>query len=285
MRSHRPRKRFGQHFLSQAWASKVVAAINPAPGDVFLEIGPGKGALTMPLAAFGAPIVAIEIDRDLASDLAGRVPRNVSVVTGDVLKSDVIPYLSGLEPQRPPELSGYKPAARRIRIVGNLPYNLTSPILFRLAELQSQHQMFYDATLMLQKEVAARQAARSGTRDYGVLTVTMQVHGTLKRGLDLPPGAFKPAPKVQSSVVQLIFGPPPVKIGDPRQFLRVTKAVFSQRRKVLSNALKSVTPRPAEALKEAGIDPRRRPETLTLEELARLAQLCGQSPIQRPEGD
>jgi 16S rRNA (adenine1518-N6/adenine1519-N6)-dimethyltransferase len=272
--NHRPRKRFGQHFLAPAWAGKVVAAINPLPGDVFLEIGPGKGALTMPLAASGAPIVAIEIDRDLSADLATRVPRNVSVVTGDVLTSDVVPYLSGLEPQRPPELAGYKPVARRMRIVGNLPYNLTSPILFRLADLQSQHQMFYDATLMVQKEVATRLAARPGTRDYGVLTVTMQVHGALKRVLDLPPGAFKPAPRVHSSVVQLTFGPPPVKIGDPRQFARLVKAVFGQRRKVLSNALKGVSSRPAEVLREAGVDPRRRPETLTLAELARLAQLC-----------
>jgi 16S rRNA (adenine1518-N6/adenine1519-N6)-dimethyltransferase len=163
-----------------------------------------------------------------------------------------------------------------MRIIGNLPYNLTSPILFRLAELQTSHQMFHDATLMVQKEVADRLAARPGTRDYGVLTVTMQVHGSLRRILDLPPGAFKPAPRVRSAVIQLTFGPSAVRIPDPAHFQRVVKAVFSQRRKVLTNALKNVSKRPLEVLEQAGIDPRRRPETLSLAELARLAQLSAQ---------
>ena len=100
--SHRPRKRFGQHFLAAPWAQKIVNAIAPAPGDVFLEIGPGKGALTFPLAASGAPVLAVEIDRDLVRDLASRLPRNVTVISADVLETDVIPFLSGLEPQRPP---------------------------------------------------------------------------------------------------------------------------------------------------------------------------------------
>ena len=271
-RGHRPRKRFGQHFLADAWAYKVVKAIAPEPGDVFLEIGPGKGALTLPLAASGAPVLAVEIDRDLVRDLASRVPRNVTVVSADVLKTDVVPYLSGLEPSRPPDDHASRPV-RRTRIVGNLPYNLTTPILFHLAEMQAQHRMFADATLMVQKEVADRLAARPGTRDYGVLTVMMEVHGKIRRLLNLPPGAFSPAPKVHSSVIQVTFRPPPVKVSDHRRLERVAKAIFSQRRKMIANSLRTITRDPLPFLKATGIDPKRRPETLTLAELAALTEL------------
>jgi 16S rRNA (adenine1518-N6/adenine1519-N6)-dimethyltransferase len=161
--------------------------------------------------------------------------------------------------------------------VGNLPYNLTSPILFRLAKLQEQHAVFFDATLMVQREVADRLAARPRTKDYGVLTITMQLTGRIERLLNLPPGAFRPAPKVWSSVVRLVFGPPPVRVADRPLFERVVKSIFSQRRKTLSNALKTVVPRPFEVLDAAGIDPQRRPETLSLEELARLTAQCAQA--------
>jgi 16S rRNA (adenine1518-N6/adenine1519-N6)-dimethyltransferase len=279
LRHHRPRKRFGQHFLADAWAQKIVKAIAVEPGDVFLEIGPGKGALTFPLAASGAPVLAVEIDRDLVRDLASRLPPNVTVISADVLKTDVVQYLSGLEPQRPPDNRDAPRPARRTRIVGNLPYNLTTPILFHLAEMQAQHRMFADATLMVQKEVADRLAARPGTRDYGVLTVMMEVHGKIRRLLNLPPGAFRPAPKVHSSVIQLTFGPPPVKISDHRRLEQVAKALFSQRRKMIANSLKTMTRDPLPILKAIGIDPKRRPETLTLKELAALTEL-----LHRPAG-
>jgi 16S rRNA (adenine1518-N6/adenine1519-N6)-dimethyltransferase len=244
-----------------------------------MEIGPGKGALTFPLAASGAPVLAVEIDRDLVRDLASRLPRNVTVVSADVLKTDVVQYLSGLEPQRAPDHRDAGRPARRTRIVGNLPYNLTTPILFHLAELQAQHRMFADATLMVQKEVADRLAARPGTRDYGVLTVMMQVHGKIRRLLNLPPGAFSPPPKVHSSVIQLTFEPAPVKISDHRRLEQVAKALFSQRRKMIANSLKSITRDPLPLLKATGIDPRRRPETLTLTELAALTES-----LHRPAG-
>ena len=266
---HRPRKRFGQHFLAPAWAAKVVAAIAPEPGDVFLEIGPGRGALTLPLAATGVPILAVEIDRDLARALATQAPRNVTLMQGDVLTTDVVPFLSGLEPQRSPA-SAPSPA-RRVRIVGNLPYNLTSPIFYRLAELQEQHRLFHDATLMVQREVADRLAARPRSKDYGVLTVSMALVGQIARMLDLPPGAFRPAPKVRSSLVRLTFGPPPVRVPDPAFFLTVLKHVFGQRRKMVGNALKSLVPEAATVLRAAGINPERRPETLSFAEFARLA--------------
>lgn len=268
---HRPRKRFGQHFLAPAWAAKVVGAIAPEPGDVFLEIGPGKGALTLPLAASGAPILAVEIDRDLTRALAAQAPRNVTLIQGDVLTTDVVPFLSGLEPQRSPATASDPAPRRRVRIVGNLPYNLTSPIFYRLAELQEQHRIFHDATLMVQREVADRLAARPRSKDYGVLTVSMALVGQITRVLDLPPGAFRPAPKVRSSVVRLTFGPPPVRVPDPAFFLKVVKQVFGQRRKMLGNALKGLTPQAAEVLRSVGISPERRAETLTFAELARLA--------------
>ena len=123
--------------------------------------------------------------------------------------------------------------------------------------------MFADATLMVQKEVADRLAARPGTRDYGVLTVMMEVHGKIRRLLNLPPGAFRPPPKVHSSVIQVTFAPPPVKISDPRRLEQVAKALFSQRRKMIANSLKTITQDPLPFLKATGIDPKRRPETLT----------------------
>ena len=261
-RRHRPRKRFGQHFLESSWAAKVVAAISPAPGDVFLEIGPGPGALTFPLAKSGAPILAVEIDRDLVADLARRVPPNVTVISGDVLETDVVPLLTGLAAQTS--------TARRFRVVGNLPYNLSTPILFRLIALQQQHQLFGDATIMLQREVADRLVAAPGRKDYGVLTVLLRLHANVSRLLDLPPGAFRPSPKVRSSVVRLTFGPADVRVADPALFETVVKRVFGQRRKTLSNSLKGLVRKPDAVLESAGINGRRRPETLDLSELARL---------------
>ena len=266
---HRPRKRFGQHFLQAPWATKVVAAIAPAPGDVFLEIGPGPGALTFPLAASGSPILAVEIDRDLVADLARRVPPNVTVVSGDVLKTDVIPYLTGLGS---PASSGGAPRQPRYRAVGNLPYNLSTPILFRLIELQQRHNLFADATIMLQREVADRLVSPPGRKAYGVLTILVGLHATATRLLDLPPGAFRPAPKVRSAVVRLTFGAPAVRVADPHLFEKVVKGIFGQRRKTLSNSLKGLVRAPEAVLAAAGIQSRRRPETLDLAELARLTE-------------
>ena len=270
---HRPRKRFGQHFLLSTWAHRVVAAINPGPDDVFLEIGPGSGALTLPLASHGQPILAVEVDRDLVASLAAQAPRNVTLVSGDILKTDVMPYLSGLEPSRPAFTAGAPSTRRRLRVVGNLPYNLSTPILFRLLELQQRHQAFADATIMLQREVADRLVARVGTKAYGVLTILMSLGARVTRLLDLPPGAFRPAPKVRSSVVRLEFGAPGVRVVDPALLERLVKRMFSQRRKTLSNALKGFVPEPGDLLRRAGINPQRRPETLDLAELARLTDL------------
>ena len=255
------------------WARKVVDAIAPEVGDVFLEIGPGTGALTLPLAARGVPILAVEIDRDLVADLVHRVPPHVTVMTGDVLAADILPILSGLEPQQPAEASGSARRPRRARVVGNLPYYIASPILFRLIEWHRQHGAFDDATVMLQREVADRVTARPGTKDYGVLTIMLGVHAQVTRLLDLPPGAFTPPPAVRSTVVRLAFGAPSVRIRDAGLFERMVKALFGQRRKTLQNALRAFDPTGPAVLALAGLDPRRRPETLTVTELARLADL------------
>jgi 16S rRNA (adenine1518-N6/adenine1519-N6)-dimethyltransferase len=269
-------KRLGQHFLAAPWAQKVVKAINPQPGDVFLEIGAGTGALTLPLAAHRSPILAIEIDQDLVADLLLQVPSHVTVMTGDFLKTDVLPFLSGLEPSRPPTSPGHATPPRRFRVVGNLPYYIASPILARLVEIHRQHGFFTDATVMLQREVADRIAAKPGTKEYGFLTVMLSLHTRITRLLDLPPGAFSPPPKVKSAIVRLEFGPPSVRIRDEALFERMVKALFGQRRKTLSNALKAFDPTGPAVLALAGLDGRRRPETLQVTELARLAELLAE---------
>lgn len=278
--SPRPRKRFGQHFLAPVWAEKVVRAIAPAPGDVFLEIGPGTGALTRPLSATGVSILAVEVDRDLAARLAEEVAANVTLLTGDFLEMDVLPFLTGLEPQLTPERRAAPGAPRRFRVAGNLPYNLTTPMVFRLIDLHRRHGIFTDATLMVQREVADRLVARAGTKAYGVLSVSAQLHTRVTRLLDLPPGAFRPAPKVRSSVVRLAFGPPAARIADEALFDRLLRALFGARRKMLSNALKQFDPRGPEVLVTSGLDPHRRPETLQVTEIARLAELF--AVLQRP---
>ena len=264
----RARKRFAQHFLEAAWVKKLVTAVAATPDDSILEIGPGRGAITRPLAEHAKRLLAIEIDRDLAADLEAAALPNVTVVTSDVLSVDLVPSLT--------EWLGAAPGpGRQFRIVGNLPYNISSPILFRLLDLAARTHGVRDAMLMLQKEVADRLVARVGTGEYGVLTVLTAVNADVTRVLSLPPGAFRPPPKVHSAVVRLVFRPPKVAIADQDLFVRMVRTMFTQRRKTISNALKpfgverGVDPVPA--LAAAGIDPKRRPETLDLAEMAALA--------------
>ena len=277
MLKSRPRKRFAQHFLEPAWAAKLVKALEPQPGDAFLEIGPGRGALTRPLAETGAPIVAIEIDRDLVAHLAGELPRNVTVVAGDFLEVDVLPILFGLLPQRPatgPAPGGGPGAAWRLRVVGNLPYNVTTPILFRLLALQKESAAFADASLMMQREVADRLVARPGTKDYGVLSIQVALEAEVRRLMALPPGAFRPAPRVRSAVVGLRFRPSEVPIVDAELFEAMVRRMFMRRRKTVLNALRPFAAElgasPEAGLVIAGVKPTRRPETLQLTELSRL---------------
>ena len=256
----RTRKRFGQHFLEPVWADKVVDAISPAPDDLFLEIGPGPGVLTLRLAPKVSRLVAIEIDRDLIAELRPKLPSNASIVAGDVLDIDLNAALPRSDAP--------------IRVAGNLPYNVSSPILFRLLELESQRRMT-DATLMLQREIADRIIAKPGSAEFGILSVLVQWRAAVTRLLAIPSGAFRPPPDVRSALIRLAFRPPPFSLKDPALFERMVRSMFTQRRKTLANALRpfavEIGTLPAGALAATGIDPRRRPETLEVIEIARLA--------------
>ncbi len=278
-RTDRPlaRKRFGQHYLVPEWAEKVVRAIAPTPDQTFLEIGPGPGALTHPLALRAGQVLAFEIDRDLAQRLRQRAIANLRVIEGDFLALAATVLRQ--------ELATLATPIGDLRVAGNLPYNVASPILFKLVELFEEGVPIRDATVMLQREVADRLLASPGSKDYGVLTVLIRRHADVSRLVQVPPGAFRPAPKVQSTVVTLRFRKPDPTVEAPEVLTALTQAIFSRRRKALTNALLAYPPAasagPALLLAEAGIDGLRRPETLTLTELGRLSDAVSR---RRPEG-
>jgi 16S rRNA (adenine1518-N6/adenine1519-N6)-dimethyltransferase len=257
-----PRKRFGQHFLEPAWVAKVIDVIHATKDDTFLEIGPGRGALTRPLAARAGHVVAVEIDRDLSAALVGENIPNVRVIESDFLELDLE---NALKDERQP-----------VRVAGNLPYNVSSPILFGLLHVAAGGRLFRDATLMLQKEVADRLVAAPGRKEYGALAIQVALTADVEQVLTLPPGAFRPPPKVTSAVVRLRFRPPAVDVGDPRVFERIVRGIFLQRRKTLGNALRPVADSfglpSAQLLERAGVDGRLRPEALTLADIARLSR-------------
>jgi 16S rRNA (adenine1518-N6/adenine1519-N6)-dimethyltransferase len=256
------KKRFGQHFLEAAWADKVVDAIEPAPADRFVEIGPGPGALTLRLARRVAHITAVEVDAAMVNALAPKLPPNVDLVHRDFLEFD----LAGVS------------AVHAVRVAGYLPYNVSSPILFRLLDTYRQTGRLIDASVMLQLEVAERIEAKPGTREYGVLSILVQLHADVRRLLTLPPGAFRPMPEVRSAVLRLSFHAP-VHEADRETFEALVRTMFMQRRKTLLNALRPFADirgrQPGTILEAAGIEGRRRPETLTLAEIARLAREFG----------
>jgi 16S rRNA (adenine1518-N6/adenine1519-N6)-dimethyltransferase len=250
----RARKRFGQHFLEPVWVEKVIKAIDPRPDQDFLEIGPGPGALTRPLAARARSVTAFEIDRDLAAALVDEAIPNLTVVQGD--------FLEVTDPASPDSLA---PSPRRV--AGNLPYNVASPIMFKLVELHAAGVPLLDATLMLQREVADRLVALPGSKEYGVLSIL------------IGHAAVRPPPKVLSSLVRLVFRAPDPPVRDLAMFGRIVQAVFTRRRKTMANALlaldEGVAPRlrPSEALTAADLDGSRRPETVSIAEFARLADI------------
>jgi 16S rRNA (adenine1518-N6/adenine1519-N6)-dimethyltransferase len=259
--SGQARKRFGQHFLEPAWVAKLVDALDARPDETFLEIGPGRGALTVPLAARVKRLLAVEIDRDLAAALPAIVP-DVDLVRADFLDVNLTDLL--------------RDAAKPVRVVGNLPYNVASPILFKLLHEADDGRMLRDATLMLQKEVADRLVARAGSDGYGALAIQVALLADANRILSLPPGAFRPAPKVKSAVVRLRFREPAVDVGDRSMFEKLVRGLFLQRRKTVANALKPVADAigrsATELIEQARVDPKARPEALTLADFARLAR-------------
>ena len=257
----RAKKRLGQHFLESAWADKLVTAIEPQHDDRFLEIGPGAGALTLRLALRVQHVTAVEIDPVMVAALRPKLPSNVELVQADFLDVD----LSRLAADGP------------LRVAGNLPYNVSSPILFRLVESYRTLRSPLDATLMLQHEVAERLEAAEGSRDFGVLAILIQLNADVHRVLTLPPGAFRPMPAVRSAVVRLTFRPPAVAVSDMAMFEGMVRSIFTQRRKTLANAMRTFAEArgrlAADVIAAAGIDGRRRPETLHLAELARLVDV------------
>lgn len=251
----RPRKRFGQHFLRDAQVlRRIVAAIAPRPGQRLVEIGPGRGALTDLLLDGGAELVAIEIDRDLAALLRARYSGrpDFTLIEGDALHFDYR------------QLAGVGPP---LRLVGNLPYNLSTPLLFALLE---HRQVIADMAFMLQKEVVERLAAAAGTKSYGRLSVMVQYHCQVENLFPVPPSAFLPPPKVDSAVVRLIprTAPQPAAL-DLDHFAQLVSRCFQQRRKTLRNSLKSW--QPDTALDGLPVPAGARPDTLSVADFVALS--------------
>jgi 16S rRNA (adenine1518-N6/adenine1519-N6)-dimethyltransferase len=252
--AHRPRKRFGQHFLrDRGVIDRIVSALAPQPGETIVEIGPGEGVLTRALLARASTVHVVELDRDLAAHLRSAFPaERVIVHEADALEFD----FTSLGAER-----------KRLRVVGNLPYNISTPLLFHLL---AQLSCIDDMLFMLQKEVVDRLAASPDTAEYGRLSVMVQWQLRGEPLFDVGPESFYPPPRVDSSVVRLTpHASAPVAIDDPVTFANIVKAGFASRRKTLRNNLRDLIA--DEALQALGIDPMRRAETLTLEEFARIA--------------
>ncbi|MCL2298504.1 MAG: 16S rRNA (adenine(1518)-N(6)/adenine(1519)-N(6))-dimethyltransferase RsmA [Proteobacteria bacterium] len=267
MHGHTPRRRFGQNFLADPhYVRRIVDAVNPRPGEALVEIGPGLGALTADLIARAGHLQAVEIDRDLAARLRERFSATqLTLFEDDALRFDFARLSAAL--------------SAPLRIVGNLPYNISSPLLFHLA---ADTASLRDLHVMLQKEVVARMTATPSTPDYGRLSVMLQVKFAIARLFVVPPGAFTPAPKVDSAVARLTpLGAHAPQLDDEPLFARLVSAAFAQRRKTLRNALAACcTP---DDLRAAEIDPQARGENLAVADFVRLAnQLSGCQGSEKP---
>lgn len=255
----RPKKSFGQHFLHEKrYIDRIVSSISPKDGDTLVEIGPGEGAMTLPLLAVAKRMTAIELDTDLIPGLQQRAAAigDLRIVHSDVLKVDFGALAAEL-------------GAERLRIAGNLPYYISSPILFHCVEHAAAIQ---DMHFMLQKEVVDRMAAEPGSKVYGRLSVMLQLACRVEPLFTVPPGAFRPPPKVDSAVVRVVPLPPEQRHdADPERVYAIVKAAFAQRRKTLSNGLKQLMD--AAAIETAGIDPKARAETLAPLDFVRLAKV------------
>ncbi|KAF0814514.1 Ribosomal RNA small subunit methyltransferase A [Andreprevotia sp. IGB-42] len=257
MSSHIPRKRFGQNFLQdQGVIGAIIAAIHPQRGDVLVEIGPGLAALTDPLLKQAGKLHVVEIDRDIVSHLSGKyAPEDLVIHHCDALKFDFGALAQEI---------GNNGV---IRLAGNLPYNISTPLLFHLAGFGAA---ISDMHFMLQKEVVDRMVASPGTTDYGRLSVMLQVRFNMEHVLDVPPAAFYPPPKVDSAVVRMMAWPtPPWPVDDLVRMEKLVLNAFGQRRKTLRNNLKGVV-NDAE-LQALGIDPGCRPENVTVPQYVALS--------------
>ncbi len=258
-RAHiRPRKRFGQHFLIRPEVTERIVALAELDGsESVLEIGPGRGALTTELRKRCNQLVVIEIDRDLVSDLREQLAGDtgVRIIEGDVLRIDLAAELA---PDAP------------LTVVANLPYNISTPLLARLIE---HPKLYRRMVLMLQREVAERICAGPGGRDYGALSVAVQLVAKARISFGVPPDAFRPRPKVDSAVIVVEPFETPILSADERAAVRrVTRALFSQRRKQLGKLVRGLSKNGLDILEQMGIDPKRRPETLSPDDFVRLSR-------------
>ena len=248
-----PKKHLGQNFLSDpSILIRIISAADLSSEDTIVEIGPGPGRMTRMLAERVKRLIAIELDHGLYQKLAGDfiAYRNVEIVHGDVLQ---FPF----------------EALDVFKVVANIPYYITTPIIFRLIEAR---RTLESMTLTIQKEVAQRIVAAPGSKDYGVLSISTQFHTEPELKFIIPKEAFRPMPKVDSAVIRMMMRKEPaVSVPDETVFFRVVKTAFSQRRKTLSNSLKPLSKDIKDVLHRAGIDPQRRPETMDLEEFAHLS--------------
>lgn len=256
---HQPRKRFGQNFLTDPHViDNIVRAINPQPGDIMVEIGPGLGAITEHLVDQVGQMAVVELDRDLIPHLriSFATRKNFHIYEGDALKFDFRRILDDL-------------GGSRLRVVGNLPYNISTPLMFHLL---SYHGLVQDMHFMLQKEVVDRLAAGVGDDAYGRLGIMVQYYCAVAPLFLVPPTAFDPPPKVESAIVRLTpHEQLPVTTTSPEALGRLVTQAFSQRRKTVRNALKNVAN--DTLLVQAGINPEHRPEQISLSQFARLNDL------------
>ena len=256
-----PKKQLGQHFLhDRGVIDRIVHAVAPKPGDVLVEIGPGQGAITFPLLKKHGALTVIEFDRDLITPLseAAHGLGDLTIVHKDVLKVDF----------------GKLAGDNRIRLVGNLPYNISTPILFHVLE---HAEAIIDMHFMLQKEVVERMAAAPGSKVYGRLSVMLQAICVVDPLFAVPPSAFRPPPKVDSAVVRLLPKPADaIGIADPGLFERLVRDAFGQRRKTLRNAVQAVCS--AEQISAAGLRPELRAEQVAVAEFINLANHLSANP-------
>jgi 16S rRNA (adenine1518-N6/adenine1519-N6)-dimethyltransferase len=255
----KPNKRLSQNFLIDGnIIRKIVETANVRPGDCVVEIGPGPGALTQALLEAGAHVIAIEKDRGFAAALSDlqTADKRLEVIEADVLDVSLEKILSG----------------KKAKVVANLPYHITTPILTRLAP---QHALIEQLTLMVQKEVAERMAARAGTAAYGSLTLYLQFYGKIENCFTIAPTSFYPSPSVQSAIVR--FTPKPA--GDGESLFALTRAAFQKRRKMLTSSLQELHPKVlvAKALSALSLSPMARPEELTLEQFIALERALSSS--------